>query len=177
MKQGNLIELFIEPKLYHAAGFGRSIWLAERRSITPKKANGRKRGSARAHSYSWSLSSPQQPLETEDSPTVSLAPKYTSQCLCRARRNQAKIVGPTFLQSFITMRLTRAEKGTRALTLKDVNFIEVAVYKFHWLARSSGTNLFFDRGGESVRVSFNLFLILTFNHYPRQRLCARVTEQ
>ncbi len=42
-------------------------------------------GVRRAHSYSWSLSSPQQPLETEDSPTVSLAPQYTSQRLCRAR--------------------------------------------------------------------------------------------
>ncbi len=41
-------------------------------------------GVRRAHSYSWSLSSPQQPLETEDSPTVSLAPQYTSQRLCRA---------------------------------------------------------------------------------------------
>src|SRR5215831_11613225 len=34
--------------------------------------------------FSWSLSSPQQPLETEDPPTVSLAPQYTSQHLCRA---------------------------------------------------------------------------------------------
>jgi hypothetical protein len=41
-------------------------------------------GVRRAHPYSWSLSSPQQPLETEDSPTVSLAPQYTSQRLCRA---------------------------------------------------------------------------------------------
>jgi hypothetical protein len=37
-----------------------------------------------AHSFSWLLSSPQQPLETEDPPTVSLAPQYTSQHLCRA---------------------------------------------------------------------------------------------
>ncbi len=42
-------------------------------------------GVRRAHPYSWLLSSPQQPLETEDSPTVSLAPQYTSQRLCRAR--------------------------------------------------------------------------------------------
>ena len=41
-------------------------------------------GVRRAHSFLWSLSSPQQPLETEDSPTVSLAPQYTSQRLCRA---------------------------------------------------------------------------------------------
>ncbi|HEX6719051.1 MAG TPA: hypothetical protein VF088_18220, partial [Pyrinomonadaceae bacterium] len=38
----------------------------------------------RAHPYSWLLSSPQQPLETEDPPTVSLAPQYTPQRLCRA---------------------------------------------------------------------------------------------
>jgi hypothetical protein len=43
-------------------------------------------GVRRAHSYSWLLSSPQQPLETEDPPTVSLAPQYTSQRLCRARQ-------------------------------------------------------------------------------------------
>jgi hypothetical protein len=42
-------------------------------------------GVRRAHPYSWLLSSPQQPLETEDPPTVSLAPQYTSQRLCRAR--------------------------------------------------------------------------------------------
>ena len=41
-------------------------------------------GVRRAHSYSWLLSSPQQPLETEDPPTVSLAPQYTSQRVCRA---------------------------------------------------------------------------------------------
>jgi hypothetical protein len=41
-------------------------------------------GVRRAHPYSWLLSSPQQPLETEDPPTVSLAPQYTSQRLCRA---------------------------------------------------------------------------------------------
>src|SRR3982074_2126930 len=40
-----------------------------------QKANGRERGSVRAHSYLWSLSSPQQPLETEDSPTVSSCPE------------------------------------------------------------------------------------------------------
>ena len=42
------------------------------------------RGGRSAHSFSWLLSSPQQPLETEDPPTVSLAPQYTSQHLCRA---------------------------------------------------------------------------------------------
>ncbi len=42
-------------------------------------------GVRRAHPYSWLLSSPQQPLETEDPPTVSLAPQYTSQHVCRAR--------------------------------------------------------------------------------------------
>jgi hypothetical protein len=31
-------------------------------------------GVRRAHPYLWSLSSPQQPLETEDSPTVSSCP-------------------------------------------------------------------------------------------------------
>ena len=41
-------------------------------------------GVRRAHPYSWLLSSPQQPLETEDPPTVSLAPHYTSQRPCRA---------------------------------------------------------------------------------------------
>src|SRR5437660_4999163 len=41
-------------------------------------------GVAAAHPFAWLLSSPQQPLETEDPPTVSLAPQYTSQHLCRA---------------------------------------------------------------------------------------------
>src|SRR5438045_7587460 len=42
------------------------------------------RGRRSAHPFAWLLSSPQQPLETEDPPTVSLAPQYTSQPLCRA---------------------------------------------------------------------------------------------
>src|SRR5437773_1511860 len=42
------------------------------------------RGGRSAHPFSWLLSSPQQPLETEDPPTVSLAPQYTWQHLCRA---------------------------------------------------------------------------------------------
>jgi hypothetical protein len=37
-----------------------------------------------AHPYSRLLSSTQKPLETEYQPTVSLAPQYTSQHLCRA---------------------------------------------------------------------------------------------
>src|SRR5438128_9128706 len=56
------------------------------------------RGRRSAHPFSWLLSSPQQPLETEDPPTVSLAPQYTSQRLCRARviffafRNPCKVI-------------------------------------------------------------------------------------
>src|SRR5204863_2974176 len=42
------------------------------------------RGRRSARPFSWLLSSPQQPLETEDPPTVSLAPQYTSQRSCRA---------------------------------------------------------------------------------------------
>jgi hypothetical protein len=67
-----------------------------KKNLQIKKANGRERGSVRAHSYSWSLSSPQQPLETEDSPTVSLAPKYTSQCSCRARRSLSQLLAVCF---------------------------------------------------------------------------------
>jgi hypothetical protein len=57
-------------------------------------------GVRRAHPYSWSLSSPQQPLETEDSPTVSLAPQYTSQRLCRARDDFLKLLVLLFLFGF-----------------------------------------------------------------------------
>src|SRR6476646_11607973 len=56
----------------------KSCWLEKRMGATYV-------GVRRAHPYSWLLSSPQQPLETEDPPTVSLAPQYTSQRLCRAR--------------------------------------------------------------------------------------------
>jgi hypothetical protein len=51
-------------------------------------------GVRRAHPYSWLLSSPQQPLETEDPPTVSLAPQYTSQRLCRASEFLAEVIEP-----------------------------------------------------------------------------------
>ena len=51
-------------------------------------------GVRRAHPYSWLLSSPQQPLETEDPPTVSLAPQYTSQRLCRASGFLERVIEP-----------------------------------------------------------------------------------
>ena len=50
----------------------------------PKTEWALQRGGRSAHPFSWLLSSPQQPLETEDPPTVSLAPQYTPQRLCRA---------------------------------------------------------------------------------------------
>src|SRR6478735_702409 len=66
-------------------------------------------GVRRAHPYSWLLSSPQQPLETEDSPTVSLAPQYTSQRLCRASGCQDDAAHNKFLRKcVITLPLPRA---------------------------------------------------------------------
>ncbi len=63
----------------------RLFWVRDSWKVGKKKRMGATNvGVRRAHSYSWSLSSPQQPLETEDSPTVSLAPQYTSQRVCRA---------------------------------------------------------------------------------------------
>src|SRR5438128_11772738 len=56
------------------------------------------RGGRSAHPFSWLLSSPQQPLETEDPPTVSLAPQYTSQHLCRAIEFFAPLEVPQNLQ-------------------------------------------------------------------------------
>ena len=59
--------------------------LLKHRDVLNKKRMGATYvGVRRAHPYSWLLSSPQQPLETEDPPTVSLAPQYTSQRVCRA---------------------------------------------------------------------------------------------
>src|SRR6476660_3322362 len=51
--------------------------------------------------FSWLLSSPQQPLETEDPPTVSLAPQYTSQRLCRARGFLAAFYEAVFALLFL----------------------------------------------------------------------------
>jgi hypothetical protein len=57
------------------------------KGLVEKRMGATNVGVRRAHSYSWSLSSPQQPPETEDSPTVSLAPQYTSQDACPARHS------------------------------------------------------------------------------------------
>jgi hypothetical protein len=51
--------------------------------------------------FSWLLSSPQQPLETEDPPTVSLAPQYTSQRLCRAREFLARFCVAVFTAKLV----------------------------------------------------------------------------
>src|SRR5436189_6458988 len=70
------------------------------------------RGGRSAHPFSWLLSSPQQPLETEDPPTVSLAPQYTSQHLCRAIEifSRSKIHGKwQFLASSVTCRAVRVK--------------------------------------------------------------------
>src|SRR6266536_4463210 len=74
--------------------------LNEVRKLPEKRMGATYVGVRRAHSYSWSLSSPQQPLETEDSPTVSLAPQYTSQRSCRAREFFLQLAPPTFLIIF-----------------------------------------------------------------------------
>jgi hypothetical protein len=52
-------------------------------------------GVRRAHPYLWSLSSPQQPLETEDSPTVSSCPT-----IYIARRVPRKRVCPKKMEPF-----------------------------------------------------------------------------
>src|SRR5438552_16613343 len=84
------------------------------------------RGGRSAHPFSWLLSSPQQPLETEDPPTVSLAPQYTSQHLCRAieifscSKNPRKIAiigqiqassGPRECKSFIVLSVKDSRSG------------------------------------------------------------------
>src|SRR6266852_1123808 len=70
------------------------------------------RGGRSAHSFSWLLSSPQQPLETEDPPTVSLAPQYTSQHLCRAR-----VIFPRS-ETFENLRFCEPMRGSRAFRVK-----------------------------------------------------------
>src|ERR1044071_1582942 len=61
------------------------IWIVDWIKKGNKKKEGALQGGGRSpHPFSWLLSSPQQPLETEDPPTVSLAPQYPSQRLCRA---------------------------------------------------------------------------------------------
>src|SRR6476661_3975018 len=72
-------------------------------------------GVRRAHPYSWLLSSPQQPLETADPPTVSLAPQYTSQQLCRA----------------ITIFLHRKIKGKVSFCSESVRFFKTTVQVLH----------------------------------------------
>src|SRR6266446_6033862 len=67
-----------------------------KRRLANKKRMGANVGVFAPIHFSWLLSSPQQPLETEDSPTVSLAPKYTSQGLCRARKFSATHAASVF---------------------------------------------------------------------------------
>src|SRR5687768_1192203 len=85
----------------------------------PTKANGRDNvGVCRAHSFSWLLSSPQQPLETEDSPTVSLAPQYTSQRLCRATDKSRGICPREFILDFKLFQIKRPEMTADNLSPK-----------------------------------------------------------
>src|SRR6476646_4290810 len=84
----------------------KSCWLEKRMGATYV-------GVAAAHPFSWLLSSPQQPLETEDPPTVSLAPQYTSQRLCRAieffgateARENSKIFAGTQYPNVLTVKV------------------------------------------------------------------------
>src|SRR5690348_12069039 len=80
-------------------------------------------GVRRAHPYSWLLSSPQQPLETEDPPTVSLAPQYTPQRLCRARGFFSSLRDPC-------VYLLNSDRGSRAAAssaMSRVDFSHVRV--------------------------------------------------
>jgi hypothetical protein len=89
------------------------VWQIKAQAISLRYTNRMGRcnvGVAAAHPFSWLLSSPQQPLETEDPPTVSLAPQYTSQRLCRAieffgrlkrPKNQRLLQMPTLKKSLL----------------------------------------------------------------------------
>src|SRR5712691_6997996 len=70
------------------------------------------RGGRSAHSFSWLLASPQQPLETEDPPTVSIAPQYTSQHLCRAIAIFARA------ETFENSQFCQYISGSRGLRVK-----------------------------------------------------------
>src|SRR5215213_2795115 len=77
-----------------------------------KKANRRGNvGVYRARSYSWLLSSPQQPLETEDPPTVSLAPQYTPQCLCHASSKFPHAPQPCYFNTSLSTSANEVLKG------------------------------------------------------------------
>ena len=128
-------------------------------------------GVTAAHPFSWLLSSPQQPLETEDPPTVSLAPQYTSQRLCRAieffggieRCENSKIFEHRAISDLLTVKVFHsAVCKFFSICRLDSLSLEVA-------SGLGSTDLLADRGGNVFGITGNLALVFTFNHYASQR--------
>jgi len=130
------------------------------------------RGGRSAHPFSWLLSSPQQPLETEDPPTVSLAPQYTSQRLCRAIE---------FFGGNEVCENSKIFEGGENPNLLTVKLFHSAVCKFFSILSNRptaltsilqrlGTDFVPDCPGELFRVSGNLTLVFAFDHNACQRL-------
>src|SRR6185369_12013999 len=122
-------------------------------------------GVRRAHPYSWLLSSPQQPLETEDPPTVSLAPQYTSQRLCRAT---------VFFAKPELSRITERNAAESGLKYGKCGRTPHAACRFFAPRRveisGSGADGALDRARDPSRVPLDFKLAFALDHDPGKRL-------
>src|SRR6266536_6481987 len=117
-----------------------AVELVKGRSKWPVKIEwALQRGGRSAHPFSWLLSSPQQPLETEDPPTVSLAPQYTSQPLCRAIEDFLQEKRPKFLcycrlSEVPRKRSVKLLHGKACKTFSTVKILSSGLYQVTSLA-------------------------------------------
>src|SRR5689334_4966791 len=129
-------------------------------------------GVRRAHPYSWLLSSPQQPLETEDPPTVSLAPQYTPQRLCRATVFFEKV---ELSKNPVEIARSSRAKGPSSLDSLRPRCRFFAGRRVE--ISGSGPDGALDGGGDPFRVALDFKLALAFDHDAGQPLRTGVAEQ
>ena len=145
------------------------------------------RGGRSAHSFSWLLSSPQQPLETEDPPTVSLAPQYTSQHLCRAiiiflhgEMHEKRAFLPD--QNDLVragVQLFHGQPGKKFSIIRSYtkSCSKMRLTMNRPMSSGLGSPYFrSDRFGQGVSLRLDLAFTLSFDHHACQRLGAGVPQ-
>lgn len=132
-------------------------------------------GVRRAHPYLWSLSSPQQPLETEDSPTVSSCPTIyiATRVPCKAL-----FIENYEVSEFIVVACSGLKSSAKLMKLptkRSSNYFKLK-RKIFTTATVLNPYCFLNHACQQGCLLFYLLLFLALDHYSCQRLRSGITQ-
>ncbi len=133
-------------------------------------------GVRRVHPYSWSLSSPQQPPETEDSPTVSSCPTiYIARRMPRKRLlfNEQ----PVLCFSSVLVKALICSVNIEGVRRQDNVIVSRPRRKDSTPEQPLGPKTFLNYSGQRIGVLLDFILVFALNHHTRQRLSAGITQE